>query len=263
MRVPKKKLSLYLQRTGTRLAPPPGRPGGLVGEYQAATDKANKANESRYNAILKNYDDLAARTKADLAGAGASTLADINRTYANTSSDMYQRLVNRGLANSSLPATMQMGIDRSRAQSVAGLNESLANSRINADMSITQGKSGVMERRTDVGPDPSQIMELYRRLGASGFGPGSPAAMYGQPIGMMPGMVANMYNTGLANHMNMMNGPAMMAPAPVANPEQDNVNDRRQMAKEARNRRAEINRRRQHEYLKFLKRMAEKRRNGF
>lgn len=208
--VSKKMLPVYLQRTGTRVMRPQ-QSGGVLGQYQSAMNSANRANEQRYNSIIKGYDDLAARTKADLASAGQSTLADINRTYGNTSSDMYQRLVNRGLANSSIPATMQMGIDRSRAESVARANELAANSRVNADMSITQGKLGVMERRTDAGPDPNQILELYRRLGASGqVAPGAGGAMYGQPIGMTPDMVANMYNTGLANHMAMMNGPAMM-----------------------------------------------------
>jgi len=208
--VPKKMLPVYLQRTGTRVLKSQ-RGGSVMDQYQAAVNKANQANETRYQDILRGYDDLAARTRADLAAAGQSTMADINRTYSGTSSNMYQQLVNRGLANSSIPATMQMGIDRSRAESVARANELAANSRVNADMSITQGKLGVMERRTDAGPDPNQIMELYRRLGASGqFAPGAGGRMYGQPIGMTPDMVANMYNTGLANHMAMMNGPAMM-----------------------------------------------------
>lgn len=106
-------------------------------------------------------------------------------------SDVYQRLVNRGFANSTIPATMQMGVARERASSRARLASQLAQQRAGFDSNISQGKFGVMERRTDEAPDINQMLQLQQALGQSGYG-GGPRAI-GMPIGISPMAYQDMY----------------------------------------------------------------------
>jgi hypothetical protein len=176
---------------------------GLAGKYQKAIDEANAKNESRYNQILTGYDDLQKRVSGDLANVGQMERKDITRQYNSMGSDIYQRLVNRGFGNSSLHGTMRMGVERERTDAMSRSAERAAQMRVQADMNISQGKMGVMERRTDIGPDPQQLLALSQGLGRSGYGQ---RPMYGQPIGMAPGQLQNSYQQMLMQHMGGMPG---------------------------------------------------------
>lgn len=183
---------------GLRIVKPRSKYQGLAGQYQQALDKANAANEARYQQILGGYDALHGRVTGDLANVGAMERKDINRQYNSMGADVYQKLVNRGFGNSSLLATMRMGTERERSDAMARSYERAAQLRSNADMQITQGKLGAIERRTDLAPDPQQLINLSQGLGRSGYGM---RPMYGQPVGMMPNQVAGAYQMGLARHM--------------------------------------------------------------
>ena len=159
--------------------------GTLADQYQRAMDAANAANEARYQQILGGYDDLRSRVMGDMKNVGTQESKDIDREYRNMGSDTYQRLVNRGFANSTIPATMQMGVTREKMASQARLESQLAQQRANYDTSISQGKMGVMERRTDQAPDYNQMLQLSQQLGQSGYGSGGPR-MLGAPIGIPP-----------------------------------------------------------------------------
>lgn len=158
--------------------------GTLADQYQRAMDAANAANEARYQQILGGYDELRARVMGDMEKVGTQESKDIDREYRNMGSDTYQRLVNRGFANSTIPATMQMGVTREKMASQARLESQLAQQRANYDTSISQGKMGVMERRTDQAPDYNQMLQLSQQLGQSGYGSG-PRTL-GAPIGIPP-----------------------------------------------------------------------------
>lgn len=181
------------------------RSGGgstLGGAYQAALDKANAANEARYRGIISGYDDLANRVEGRLQGVGEQEYRDIDRTYKSMGSDVYQRLVNRGFANSTLPATQQMGVERERSGARSRLASDLAQQRANYDMNIAQGKFGVMERRNDIAPDPAMLARLSEGLGQGGYG-GGPMQI-GQPIGIHPSQYQMAYQQALGNHMAFM-----------------------------------------------------------
>jgi hypothetical protein len=193
---------------GYRRIRKPGKYQGLAGKYQKAIDEANAKNEARYNQMLTGYDDLHKRVTGDLANTGAMERKDITRQYNSMGSDIYQRLVNRGFGNSSLHGTMRMGVERERSDAMARSYERAAQLRAQADMNITQGKMGVIERRTDIGPDPQQLLQLSQGLGRSGYGR---RPMYGQPIGMNPMALQNSYQQMLMQHMGGM--PAMGGPA--------------------------------------------------
>jgi len=185
-----------------------GRGGTLGDEYQRALDKANAANESRYRDILSGYDALRGRVMGDLEGVGVTESQDIDRTYRNLGSDVYQRLVNRGFGNSTIPATQRMGVERERTSAQGRLAAQLARERIQADMGVSEGKMGVMERRTDEGPDVNQMIALSQAMGQGGYGQGQFAGGYpGIPIGIAPGAYQNLYQNAFMNHMGMALSP--------------------------------------------------------
>jgi len=190
----------------------------LAGAYQAALDKANAANEARYQQLMTGYDDLGKRVQGTLADVGTQEFRDIDREYRNMGSDVYQRLVNRGFANSTLPATQQMGVTRERSSARSRLASQLAQQKANYDAQITQGKFGVMERRNDVGPDPAQMIALSQGLGQAGYGqglgPGGAVGM-GQPIGITPDQYQMSYMQGLQRHFGGIGGFGYQRPAPT------------------------------------------------
>lgn len=183
---------------GVRVIKPRSKYQGLAGEYQKKLDEANAANEARYQQILGGYDALQGRVMGDLSNVGAMERKDINRQYNSMGANVYQGLVNRGFGNSSLTATMRMGTERERADAMGRSYERAAQMRANADMQITQGKLGAIERRTDLAPDPQQLINLSQGLGRSGYGQ---RPMYGQPIGMDSGQLMRSYQAQLMQHL--------------------------------------------------------------
>lgn len=178
-RISKSRLAKYPRplQGGVRVIRPAGKYQGLAGMYQQALDKANAANESRYKQIMGGYDDLRDRVMGDLEGVGAQERSDINRQYRGMAANAYQTMVNRGFANSTIPHTMRYGIERERSAAMGRLNDRLSQQRANYDSRLTEGKMGVMERRTDQGPDINQLMALSQALGRGGYGGGGGAYM--------------------------------------------------------------------------------------
>jgi hypothetical protein len=101
----------------------------LANSYQSALDKANAANEQRYKEILAGYDQLHGRVMGNVNQMGVQERADIDQRARDMGANVYQNLVNRGFGNSSLQATMQMGVNRERASQVGRLNDRLAEAR--------------------------------------------------------------------------------------------------------------------------------------
>lgn len=215
-RIPRKAIHRPLQG-GAYVVGRGGRQygGGLAGSFQAAHDRANRANERRYGQILTGYDDLHKRVMNDLAGVGKQEASDIDRSYRNMSSDVYNSLVNRGFANSTMRHTMQQGVERERMAARGRLNDRLLSQRANYDTGISTGKMGVIERRNDIGPDPALLASMAQQMGASGMGPGG---SFRSPIGVDPGMYQNAYQNALAFHMGgIRSGPMYNGGTPLAN----------------------------------------------
>jgi hypothetical protein len=214
-KIPRSQLSAYqrpLQGGKRIIKQKTSRYQGLAGQYQQAIDKANAANESRYQQILGGYDDLSKRVTGELANAGNMERKDINRQYNSMGSDVYQRLVNRGFGNSSLLATMRMGTERERSDALARSYERAAQLRANADMQLSQAKMGVMERRTDMGPDPQQLIALSQGLGRAGYG----QPRYARPIGYEENQaIQQQQQLAMMQQMAMMQQ-AQQQPSPVA-----------------------------------------------
>lgn len=217
-RIPYSRYKLYPRplQGGARVVAGPGGPPTIAGSYQAALDRANRANEQRYQQILSGYDQLRARVMGGLDGYGQAERADIDREYRNAASNVYNSLVNRGFGNGSLGATMQQGVSRERMAAKGRLNDRLSQQRAAYDMGISQGKLGVMERRYDNGPDINQMLALYQGLGRAGYGGGG--MRLGQPIGIAPDAYQAAYqNFYLSNLAKMQSGPMYQGGIPMAN----------------------------------------------
>lgn len=136
----------------------------IMNSYRDQQDKANNANETRYQGILSTLQNQGASAKADVARAGGEERAGI-----------MQGSIDRGLFNTSV-------LDSLNNNSYQAQNRE--NTRI--DESVADRTAGVMERRTDQGPD----MGLYAGLlqsAASGMG-----ALPGQRAGQ--GSVGNSFS---------------------------------------------------------------------
>jgi hypothetical protein len=136
--------------------------GSLAEGYQAALDRANQANEARYRDILEGYNNR----MGYLQGAGAQEAKDINRVYDNQAAAGAQHLVGRGLGNSTLVNTMNMGVDRERTSSLGRLEERLRGQYMDAQKDTMD----FMERKNESGPDFAQLAALAQMEGASGGG---------------------------------------------------------------------------------------------
>ena len=160
----------FNRRRRTRGRPRPNAMQQLVNSYQDALNSANAANEQRYNDILSGYDSLHNRAMGAISQQGRQAASDIQENYRQVGANNYNRLVQRGFGNSSLVGSSQLGIAREQNRDMNRLRESLARQQVAADVGITQGKMGVMERRNDVGPDQNQLLNVMQALGQSGYG---------------------------------------------------------------------------------------------
>jgi hypothetical protein len=147
-----------------------GGRGGLGSSYAQALRRANQANEKRYRQLLSGYDSLRRRTMGTLSGIGQQEGEDIAERYRDVNSINQQNLVSRGLAGSSVAGTMRLGAQREMNKDMRRLQQGLAGQRVSADIGISQGRLGVMERRFDRGPDLNQMIALAQAVGRGGGG---------------------------------------------------------------------------------------------
>jgi len=115
----------------------------IIDMYQGLQDQANAANEQRYQDILNLFQ-----------GQGDTSKAMIDRSVAEQNSQDRQSLASRGLFNSTIQ-------DVNRNQRTTTGN--LAKSQI--DENVAMNKAGVMERKTELGPDAGFYTTLLQMIG--------------------------------------------------------------------------------------------------
>ena len=116
----------------------------IVKQLQAAQTAANKANEQRYQDILGQYDTL-----------GKAGETRIQQTEQQAQAKSTQDLTARGLGNTTITSAASRGIASDAEASRQQLQEG-----------ITQQKVGVMERKTEQGPDMSMYANLLQKAAA-------------------------------------------------------------------------------------------------
>lgn len=115
----------------------------IMSKYDEQQKAANQANELRYQDILKTLEGQGTAAKRDVAMSGREERADIG-----------QDLIGRGLFNTT---TLDALRNRSREREVR------ENTRI--DESVADRRAGVMERRTDQGPNAGLFAQLLQSIG--------------------------------------------------------------------------------------------------
>ena len=129
-----------------------GRPGGgggtsalqgIINQMQAAQKKANLANEQRYQQILGSFENL-----------GKAGRARIEQQTTQRQAQATQSLTSRGLGSTTITSAVERGIASDAELQRQQLEES-----------VTMQKAGVMERRTDEGPDLGMFASLLQAAG--------------------------------------------------------------------------------------------------
>ena len=158
----------------------PARGGGLqdiVAQMQAAQEKANLLNEQRYRQVLAQFE-----------GLGQAGRARIEQQTAQRQAEAVQSLTSRGLGGTTVTSAVERGI--------AGESEL---QRQQLEESVAMQRAGVMERRTDVGPDLGMFANLLQMAGQqqqvqpqrvmTRLGPMAAAGrtVFGQPFGRFGG----------------------------------------------------------------------------
>lgn len=171
----------------------------IIDTYRNLHQQANAANESRYQSILQTHNQNMDRLGASYGQAFdlVSSIGDAEReridmgeqrSLASTEQD----LINRGLGQTTIRQSARRGVRDDAARNRRELQESIAKTQAGvvlnrADAEERQGNylTGVMERRTDRGPDLSSLNALLQQYGA-GVGAGGD-----EPKTVFTGLSAN------------------------------------------------------------------------
>lgn len=122
----------------------------IIKQMQAAQEKANLLNEQRYQQILGQFE-----------GLGKAGRARIEQQTQQRQAAATQSLTSRGLGGTTITSAVERGIAGQGEQQRQQLEESVA-----------MQKAGVMERRTDVGPDLGMFSSLLQLAGQQQGGGG-------------------------------------------------------------------------------------------
>jgi hypothetical protein len=164
----------------------------VISQYQDALNKSNAANERRYQDILAGKWALLQKQLADMQGLGQQEITDTNLGFDAQKADVLQSMVDRGLSNTTVQNTMQSGVDERRQHEINRINERLKREQIELERGLQNDMMGFMERKTENGPDLSQMLALLQAFGASGGGGGGgasslPPLLAGGPVFMDAG----------------------------------------------------------------------------
>ena len=115
----------------------------IIAQMQAAQEKANLVNEQRYQQILGTFENL-----------GKAGRARIEQQTTQRQAAATQNLTSRGLGGTTITSAVERGIASDAETQRQQLEEGIAVQR-----------AGVMERRTDTGPDLGMFASLLQMAG--------------------------------------------------------------------------------------------------
>ncbi len=164
----------------------------IMKQITDAQKKANAANLERYQQLLSVIDTLGKQVGAEgtfgqaeqlLSQVGQAAQTRIGEQATRAQATTEQGLISRGLGSTTIRQSAQRGIraDEERARQeaeerTAGQKAGLLTQRAGLETQIGGMKAGVMERRTDAGPDLGMYASLIQSagLGGGGLGGGGP-----------------------------------------------------------------------------------------
>lgn len=155
----------------------------LAGEYQQQMDRANQANEDRYQELVQGYTDRYQRAFGTPEGEDGTPAVPgyfdnlgryeserIDRQYDRQQGSAEQNLISRGLGNTTVRPNVQRGIELDRARAQGELGERLTMQRAQMDANLSGDLLAMMERRTDAAPDYGQLAAIAAAQGQGGVG---------------------------------------------------------------------------------------------
>ncbi len=151
----------------------------LASQFQSQLDRANQANEARYQDILGGYQSRYERGLGMLAGLGQQEGRDVNELYDNQAAQMQQNLIGRGLGNSTVLDTMRMGNERERNADLGRLNDRVRQQAMSQDANLSGDTLQFMERKNENGPQMQLLAQLAQQLGQGGGGGGGGSGAFG------------------------------------------------------------------------------------
>jgi hypothetical protein len=156
--------SLRGQRARMGIGGGSGGGGSLASEYQKALDKANAANDKRYQQTLGLRRGM---ERLNLKRTGQQEF-DVRRSGQVQQSAMQQQLVTGGLSNTTVGIGRNTPIQRNTDAEVRRVRDD----RLNTQLGLIEGRTGVIERKQDIGPDFNQLFAQQQALGRGGGGAG-------------------------------------------------------------------------------------------
>lgn len=158
----------------------------LMQQLQGQQDRANAANETRYNQALQSQgtahtaqSGLYNSAYNDVANVGGVANQRIDKQAKNATSAAHQGLISRGLGNTSIVNSVERGYADDAELQHQGVDEQQAQLRsgIKIQQAGNEGQfgdriAGIMERRSDTAPDTSLYSGLIQQAMAGQAGSG-------------------------------------------------------------------------------------------
>lgn len=159
--------------------------------YQQQQDKANAANEKRYQDILGTIGSGRKEEMGLLEGMGT---ASKNKAFLDTRENIggdTQSLIDRGLFNTTVLDSMKRNRQTDLQNTYQSIDESTRSAKANAVRGYTEMLSGAQERRTDQGPNLGMLAQLLQGIGQgagmqAGYGAGGGGGRSNSVIGGHP-----------------------------------------------------------------------------
>lgn len=129
----------------------------LMKEFLRAQERANRANETRYQAILGEQNSLYGRTMRGLETVGEAQRQQLREEDRRIQADARQGAISRGMAGTTVASAMQQAATRQTGMAARALEEEARLRKLNADASLTNQRLGFMERKVEQGPDPNVL----------------------------------------------------------------------------------------------------------
>lgn len=192
-----------------------GAISGLASAYQGQYDEARGANEARYQDILGQYGGLYGRTMGSLAQRSEQGLADIGTQFQGARSRVGQNLTSSGLYGTSIKSAMDIGLAGEESAARNRFQDTQLREQRTADIGLTQGRLGFMERRTDEYPNQGALMQLAQMLGQAGSGGLSPEIMQLLSTAIAPGGGGGATTAGRGGDAGRLTPPRRLPPGVV------------------------------------------------
>lgn len=198
----------------------------FTSQAEAASNRANQANQRRYQRVLRGWDQQQAQMLTNAKQFGRTALSDIGQRFRNLRGSVEQGLANRGLANSTIMPNMQTSLTQQELRARIPVQEQQAQMRNQIIGDIGQRKNATIENRTDKGPDMPFYAQIAQLLGAAGNpfqrlsraqgqrSGGVPLAML-QPGGNLPWWGMDNQWNGEANNGQVAGGRRLGGGAPI------------------------------------------------